>query len=58
METQITQVITYVALHPSITIAGIIAALIVFKITKRMAHTIISAAVTAAVWYFLRKYGF
>ena len=58
METQITQVITYVAFHPSITIAGIIAALIVFKITKRMAHTIISAAVTAAVWYFLRKYGF
>ena len=55
---QIQQVINYVMAHPSITIAGAIAALIAFKITRKMVHTIISAAITAAVWYFLKKYGF
>ena len=54
----INQIIHYIMWHPSIAIAGCIAALIVFKITKKMAHTIISAVITANVWYFLRKYGF
>ena len=54
----INQIIHYIMWHPSIAIAGCIAALIVFKITKKMAHTIISAVITATVWYFLRKYGF
>lgn len=58
MDFNVQQVINYVMVHPSITVAGVIAAFIAFKVTRKMVHTIISAAVTATVWYFLKKYGF
>jgi uncharacterized membrane protein YcaP (DUF421 family) len=48
----------YLTESPVMLLIGIAAAVIVFKLTRRMVHSILSMIVWAAVWYFLKKYGF